>query len=72
MGRMHKYNIHLKLSKCEFRKTEVVYLGLKIDAETQNIIELRSFLGMIQYYHPFLPDLATTLAPKHVLFEKEV
>ena len=38
----------------------------------QNVSELRSFLGMVQYYHPFLPGLATTLAPLHELLKKGV
>ena len=29
LDRLHKYNLHLKLPKCEFLKPEVVYLGLK-------------------------------------------
>jgi hypothetical protein len=37
-----------------------------------NVSELRSFLGMVQYYHSFLPNLATTLAPLHKLLEKDV
>ena len=28
----------------------------------QNVSELRSFLGMVQYYHPFLPGLATYMS----------
>ena len=32
MDRLKQYNLHLKLSKCEFLKPEVVYLGLKINA----------------------------------------
>ena len=31
----------------------------------QNVTELKSFLGMVQYYQKFLPNLATTLAPLH-------
>ena len=31
---------------------------------------MRSFLGMVQYYHYFLPGLATTLAPLHKLLQK--
>ena len=31
--------------------------------EPQNVAELRSFLGMVNYYGKFLPDLSTTLAP---------
>lgn len=33
LERLHKYNIHLKMAKCEFLKREVVYMGLKIDVE---------------------------------------
>ena len=87
LERLHKYNVHLKLSKCEFLKTEVVYLGLRISAAglqpveekvkavkeapvPRDVSELRSFLGMIQYYHSFLPNLASTLAPLHELLKK--
>lgn len=38
----------------------------------QNVSELRSFLGMVQYYSRFLPNLSTTLAPLHQLLKKEV
>lgn len=89
LEKLHRHNIHLKRSKCEFLKPEVVYLGLRINAEglhpvdekvdavkkapvPSNVSELRSFLGMIQYYHSFLPGLATTLAPLHRLLKKDV
>ena len=89
LERLHKYNIHLKIAKCEFLKREVVYMGLKIDVEglhpvdekvdaikkkplPKNVKELRSFLGMVQWYHPFLPDLATTLAPLTELLKNGV
>ena len=89
LDRLHKFNLHLKLSKCEFLKPEVVYLGLRISAKglqpveekinavkrapaPRNVSELRSFLGMVQYYHSFLPWLATTLAPLHRLLQKNV
>ena len=89
LDRLHKYNLHLKLSKCEFLKPEVVYLGLRISADglqpvaekieaikrapsPRNVNELRSFLGMVQYHHSFLPGLATTLAPLHRLWKKKV
>ena len=38
----------------------------------QNVMELKSFLGMVQYYQKFLPNLATTLAPLHRLLQKDV
>ena len=87
LDRLHKYNLHLKLPKCEFLKPEVVYLGLKISAvglqtveqkinavkkapTPGKVSELRSFLGMVQYYHSFLPGLVTMLVPLHKLLQK--
>ena len=39
LERLHKYNLHLKLLKCEFLKSEVVYLGLKISADGLQPVE---------------------------------
>ena len=66
--RLSNHNVHLKLSKCEFLKSKVVYLGFEFDAQglrpvrskIEDILKapvptdttrLKSFLGMIQYYH---------------------
>ena len=38
--------------------------------EPRNVGELRSFLGMVNYYGKFLPDLATTLTPLYQLLRK--
>ena len=87
LERLGRYNVHLKLSKCEFLKPDVVYLGLRISEAglqpveekleavknapaPRDVGELRSFLGMIQYYHSFLPNLASILAPLHDLLKK--
>jgi len=89
LDRLHRYNLHLQLPKCEFLRPEVVYLGLRISAEgfqpveekisavkrapaPKNVSELRSFLGMVQYYHSFLTGLAAILAPLHQLLQKNV
>lgn len=37
----------------------------------ENVTELKSFLGLLNYYGNFLPDLATRLAPLHKLLRKE-
>ena len=34
--------------------------------------QLKSFLGMIQYYHRHLPDMATLLEPMHLLLRNGV
>jgi hypothetical protein len=35
-----------------------------------NVSELRSYLGLVNYYNRFLPDLSTLLRPLHQLLEK--
>ena len=50
----------------EEAKVRAIVEGL----EPQNVGELRSFLGMVNYYGKFLPDLATTLAPLYQLLRK--
>ena len=39
LDRLHKYNLHLKLPKCEFLKPEVICLGLRISAEGLQPVE---------------------------------
>ena len=51
--------------------TEETKVCAIVDApEPTNVGELRSFLGMVNYYGKFLPDLATTLAPLYHLLRK--
>ena len=38
--------------------------------EPQNFSQLRSFLGMLNNYHQFLPNIATTLEPLHKLLRQ--
>ena len=47
----------------------------KVDAiknapEPKNVSQLRAFLGMLNCYHRFLPDVATILEPLHQLLRK--
>ncbi len=37
--------------------------------EPKNVGQLRSFLGLVQYYHKFLPNLANVLHPLHQLLQ---
>ena len=37
----------------------------------RDVSELRSFLGLVNYYGKFLPDLATTLSPLYALLQKQ-
>ena len=36
----------------------------------ENVTQLRAFLGVLNYYHRFLPDIATVLEPLHSLLRQ--
>ena len=38
--------------------------------EPRNVTEIRSFIGMVNYYGKFIPNLATTLSPLYLLLQK--
>ena len=38
--------------------------------DPKNVAELRSFLGLINYYGKFLPNLSSTLAPMYKLLQQ--
>ena len=51
--------------------------GSKVQAlvsapEPQNVGQLRAFIGMVNYYGKFLPDLATVLSPLYQLLQESV
>ena len=89
LQRLERHNIKPKLSKCEFFKSAVNYLGYKIDKEglhptgeklrviidapvPTNVAELRSWLGLINYYGRFQRSLASILDLLHELLRKDV
>ena len=50
-------------------------MAAKVDAiknapEPNDVSQLRAFLGMLNYYHRFLPHVATVLEPLHQLLRK--
>ena len=83
---MQKAGLRLKRQMCAFLLPSVEYLGHKITAEgiqpteqaikdapaPKNVTQLRSFLGLINYYAKFLPRLSSTLAPLYKLLQKGV
>ena len=44
--------------------------AIKEAPQPRNITELRSFLGIINYYGKFMPDLSTKLSPLYLLLNK--
>lgn len=45
--------------------------AIKEAPNPKNVAELRSFLGLVNYYGKFLPDLSTVLAPLYQLLHKD-
>ena len=88
MKRLEEHGVRLKKEKCEFSKTELVYLGHKINGTgilptdekvraindvkiPKDIQELRSFIGMVNFYGKFIPNMSTLLAPLYSLLSDE-
>ena len=53
------------------RTSDEKVIGILKAPAPRNVTELRSFLGLVNYYGKFLPDLATTLAPLYALLQKQ-
>ena len=60
----------LKISAGGLQTVEQKINAVKKAPTSRNVSKLRSFLGMVEYYHSFLPGLATILAPLHKLLQK--
>ncbi|XP_041452504.1 uncharacterized protein K02A2.6-like [Lytechinus variegatus] len=88
LRRLEQNGLRLKLSKCEFMKPTVKYLGHVVDSEglhpteekvqavkdaprPKNVQELRSYLGMLQYYARFLPNLSSVIHPLNELLSSK-
>ena len=44
--------------------------AIKQAPQSTNVTELKSFLGLVNYYNEFLPNLSTSLASLHSLLHK--
>ena len=86
--RLQEKGLRRRLEKCSFAQSSVEYLGFmisnqgitkghKVDAILRmppptDVTSLRSFLGSVQFYNKFLPNLATTTEPLYRLTKKEI
>lgn len=88
LRKLRENKLYAKLSKCEFFRSELGFLGHVISqegvavdpAKVKSIIDwppltcvndIQSFLGLVNYYRRFIPDLAKTAAPLTELLKKE-
>ena len=88
LKRLEEKGLRCRLEKCLFAQPSVEYLGYilsqqgiakgpKVDAvkmmpPPENVSSLRSFLGSVQFYGKFLPNLATITEPLHRLTKKDI
>ena len=83
LRQLEEAGMKLKCEKCLFLLSEIEYLGhvakdcnrlkpiTRAPAST-NETELKSFLGLVNYYAKFLPNLAAVLAPLYQLLCEDV
>ena len=79
--RLNKKKCHFLLPEVEYLGHKISSEGLhpseeKVHAlknapKPTNVSQLKSFLGLVNYYSKFLPNLATTLAPLYKLLQKK-
>ena len=60
-----------RISKEGLQPTEAKVRAVAEAPEPQQVDELRSFLGLVNYYGKFLPSLASTAAPLYRLLQKK-
>ncbi|XP_062586311.1 uncharacterized protein K02A2.6-like [Saccostrea cucullata] len=60
-----------KVDKDGLHKTEEKVKAVVEAKIPENVTELRAFLGLVNYYGKFMPNLSTVLRPLHKLLEKD-
>lgn len=87
--RLRQHNLHTNRAKCQFFKSNISYLGHRIDKDglhateekiaaiinsppPSDVSQLRTFLGLVNYYQKFLPNLAAKLHPLHQFLKKKI
>ena len=60
-----------KISAEGLQTSESKVSGIIKAPTPKNVSELRSFLGLVNYYHKFLPHSATMLAPLYTLLKSK-
>ncbi|GBG82951.1 hypothetical protein CBR_g36477 [Chara braunii] len=88
LSKLRESNFKINPKKCEWAKTQVLYLGHVLDDDgippedskipsirdwptPKKLTELRSFLGLANYYRKFMRNFSTIAAPRRRLLKKE-
>ncbi|GBG86540.1 hypothetical protein CBR_g41603 [Chara braunii] len=88
LEKLREANFKINEKKCEWAKTQVLYLGHVLDGDgikpedskmaairdwptPRTLTELRSFLGLANYYREFMRNFSTIVAPLRRFLKKE-
>ncbi|GBG65121.1 hypothetical protein CBR_g49484 [Chara braunii] len=88
LEKLREANFKINAKKCEWAKTQVLYLGHVLDGDgikpedskiaairdwptPRTLTELRSFLGLANYYRKFVRNFSTIAAPLRRMLKKE-
>ena len=58
------------VSEKRLRPLESKYRAIRDAPQPQNLTQLKSYLGLLNYYSRFLPNISTTLQPLYMLLQK--
>ena len=58
------------VSEKGLRPMESKYRAIRDAPQPQNLTQLKSYLGLLNYYSRFLPNISTTLQPLYMLLQK--
>jgi hypothetical protein len=72
--RLAANGLSVKPSKCLFKQEAVSFLGYEVDSvkkfpQTETVKGLQGFLGMVNYYHRFIPRAARVMQPMYDLLK---
>ncbi len=87
--KLKEADLKAKLTKCEFLKAKITFLGHTVDANGIHTMDdkisaikkfpqpltvgnVRSFIGLCEYYRPFIDEFAKIASPLTQLLKKEI